>query len=489
MLRALKVDNKYLNESEFIKKISNFLYSDYYFLFLLAFTTIIWGLGQVIPGPIIVIGISIMLLFIAAVVVIQRDVLPVVPLIFFTMFCLASPTLPSYMWVVAIPAVVIVGAAIFHFIYYRIEEFKFGKMFFPLMLFAIALLISGIGSNLPAKYIGNFMGALLIAIAPLFVYSIMLNYQDKERHTLDYIARTIMYFGLEMVVHLVIYYIFKPANLLALSDVPFLGYGISNTVATYFLITFPMCFYLYVKKEGNISYLYLLAAAAQFVSIILTTSRGGTIFGILEFLITSIVTIFVVDKKKRKGYLIFALIMFILCGALFGIMYKKVIGFINHMFSDGMNDSGRFELYREALACFFEHPILGVGLGYIGKEPLVFNTIGIYMFHNTILQYIACSGIIGLASIAYLYFVRLEIVFEKWNIFSLFMMMAFIGFEGYSLLNTGTIQGYPTAIIIAVLYGAHELDTNQQESKVFVELRNKLKEIKTKGFKYEKKYN
>ena len=78
--------NKYLIENETIKKISNFLYSDYYFLFLLMLTTVIWGLGQVTPGPVIVIGISIMLLLIAFVVVIQRDILPVVPLIFFTMF-------------------------------------------------------------------------------------------------------------------------------------------------------------------------------------------------------------------------------------------------------------------------------------------------------------------------------------------------------------------------------------------------------------------
>ena len=67
--------------------------------------------------------------------------------------------------------------------------------------------------------------------------------------------------------------------------------------------------------------------------------------------------------------------------------------------------------------------------------------------------------------------------------------MAFIGFEGYSLLNTGTIQGYPTSVMLLVIIAAQELDTNQQESKIFVALRNKLKEIKAKGFKYEKKYN
>ena len=468
------ISNKYLIENETIKKISNFLYSDYYFLFLLMLTTVIWGLGQVTPGPVIVIGISIMLLLIAFVVVIQRDILPVVPLIFFTMFCLASPKLPSYMWVVAISAVVIVGAALFHFIYYRIEEFKFGKLFFPNILFAITILLGGIGSKLPAKYSANLMGIVLIVIAPLFVYSIVLNDSDKVQPLLEYIAKTVMYFGLTMVLHLAIYYIFKPESLLALSNVPHLGYGISNTVATYFLITFPICFYLYTKKTGKTAYLYLGAAVVQFASIILTTSRGATIFGIIEFIVTVVVTIFAVDKKKRKEYLIFTLIMLVACGLLFGVLYKKIVGFIHYMFSDGMNDSGRFELYREALACFFEYPIFGVGLGYLGKDTIVFNTLGIYMFHNTILQYIACLGILGLLAFAYLYFARLEILFEKWNTYSLYIMMAFIGFEGYSLLNTGTVQGYPTAILLVLLYGAHEMDTKQVESKMYRILINKL---------------
>ncbi len=472
----LCASNNYIINKDIVKKISNFLYSDYYFLVLLALTTIVWGLGQVIPGPAIAIGISVMLLLIATVVVIQRDVLPVVPLIFFTMFCLASPNLPSYIWVVAIPAVIIVVAALFHFVYYKIEKFEFGKLFFPMVLFGIAILLGGIGSRLPANYKGNLMGALLIVIAPLFVYSIVLNYSNKDKPVIEYIAKTVMYFGLAMVVHLAVYYIFKPESLVILASVPHLGYGISNTIATYFLITFPMCFYLYTKKDGKIAYGYLVLAAIQVISIFLTTSRGATIFGIFEFIITIIVTFFTVDKRKRKEYIIITLILVLLCGLLFGALYKKIIGFIHYMFSDGMNDSGRFELYREALACFFEYPVFGVGLGYSGRMAAVFNSIGIYMFHNTILQYIACLGLVGLAAFAYLYFARLEIIFEEWNTYSLYIMMAFIGFEGYSLLNTGTVQGYPTAILIAILYEAHEIDTKQHESKAFVVVRTRMRE-------------
>ena len=141
-----------------------------------------------------------------------------------------------------------------------------------------------------------------------------------------------------------------------------------------------------------------------------------------------------------------------------------------------MNDSGRFELYREALACFFEYPIFGVGLGYIGKRAIgAFNTLGIYMFHNTVLQYVASLGIVGLTAYAYYYFAKIEILFERWNIYSLYIIMALIGFEGYSLLNTGTVQGYPTSIILVMLIMCQEMDTQQPESKVYNKLRQTIR--------------
>ena len=473
MLCAL--DRNYIIENDIIKKISKFFYSDYYFIALFVVTTLFWGIGQMIPGIAIVVGISTMLFEIAAIVVIQRDVLPIVPLIFFTMFCLSSPSVPSYMWIVTIPAILVVGAALFHFFYYRIEEFKFGKLFFPMGLFFIAILLGGIGAKLPASKTGTLMGALLIVIGPLFVYLIMLNYGGKNIEMRRYIAKTMMYFGFTMVVHLISFYVFKPVGLVAIEGVPHLGYGISNTIATYFLITFPMCFYLYVTTGDKKSYVYLLVGLLQFISIILTTSRGATIFGVVEFFVTAIVTIFVLDKKKRKGYLLFTAIVLAVGAVMFVLLYNKVIGFIKYMFSDGMNDSGRFELYREALACITEYPVFGAGLGYIGKWDKVFNSIGIYMFHNTILQYLACLGIVGLIAYAYIYFVRLEILFEHWDTYSLYILMIFIGFEGYSLLNTGTIQGYPTAIILAVLYVAHEIETKQKEPRIYGDILKKLK--------------
>ena len=167
------------------------------------------------------------------------------------MFGLSSPSLPSYIWVVAIPGVIVAFAAAFHIYYYKLEEFKFGKLFFPMVLFFITMLLGGIGSRFPQNTKGILMGALIIGIVPLFVYSITMNYRDDEKSIREYIAKTALYFGLAMVIHLAIYYIFKPESLRALANVPHLGYGISNTIATYFLITGPMGFYLYANTNSK----------------------------------------------------------------------------------------------------------------------------------------------------------------------------------------------------------------------------------------------
>ena len=485
MLRALNINNKYIVDSDLIKKISNFLYSDYYFLTIISFVVLMWGLGLIAPNPCLVIGISVILIAITFILIIQRDILPIIPLIFMVMCTITTTKMPSYIWIDGVLGGFIALAVIFHVVYYGLEEFKFGKMFFPMFLFLIASLLGGVGSKLPQSVRGNLLGTLLLALAPIFIYLMAVNYIDREKEVAKYIAKSAVAFGVCLVLELGMYYLFKPESLYNVYGVPHLGFGISNTIATYFLITIPMCFYMYVKEDSRIKgYIYLLFGIAQFVSIFLTTSRGGALFGTLEFVIMSIVTIVVVDKKKRIEYFIFAGVMLVLAGAMFGLLFDRIKAFLKMMFSDGMNDSGRFELYREAIACFFERPIFGVGLGYQGKMTKLINTVGVYMFHNTILQYVACLGLVGLCAYAYLYFARLEILFETTNKYSLFMLMMFIGFEGYSLLNTGTVDGFPDGLIVMLLYAAQEIDTKQNESKIYSVLLNKLKR---NGSKLDKK--
>ena len=480
MFNAININNKYLFNAYSTSKISKFLYSDFYYLSVVLFFVVFWALGYT-QGPIFMfIGLACILLFIAAILILQKDVLPVIPPLFMAMCIICAPNMPSYMWAIAIFAGILALAVVFHLFYYRNAEYRVGKLFLPQILLIVVILLGGIGSRFETTQSGKLMAFVLIGMCPLFVSFMMMNYVDTERDILAYFAKIALYFGVLITIELALYYIIKLDYIKTnIYNVPHLGWGISNTVATFFLITFPFGFYLFVNEEKRIlSYIYLLLGVVEYLAIFPTTSRGALIFGSIEFLIVVVVTAFLAKGKKRKQYYIFAAIMIGLFAIAFGAFYQKLIKALKIIFNDGMQDSGRFQLYREALACFFEYPIFGVGFGYAGSWKQLIDTMGIYQFHDTILQMLACIGIIGLLAYLYYYYVKLEIIFEKPTNYSLYLLIAYIGYEGYSLINTGTIQGFPTITFVVALTVAQEIATKQNEPLIYGQLINRLKNIK-----------
>ena len=107
--------------------------------------------------------------------------------------------------------------------------------------------------------------------------------------------------------------------------------------------------------------------------------------------------------------------------------------------------------------------MFGAGLGYVGDWKAIIDQKGLYQIHNTILQILACTGIIGAIAYLFYYAERIKMLFDKWDAFNLFVFLASFGFEGYSMLNTGTIQAFPFLAIIMVLTIAVEKNTKLTE--------------------------
>ena len=476
------IDNKYIASNIAVQKISNFLYSDFYFLSVVLFIALFWGLGQVVPNGIMsIIGICILLLVISGILILQRDVLPALPLLFMATCIVSVSSLPSGIWVIGIFIGMALLSIAFHLVYYRIVEFKFGKLFFPLVLFGVAILIGGLGSRFETTATGKFAAFALLAMLPLLISLMLLNYADRDISVAEYTAKVAIYFALLIIIELAMYYIINWSYIKEnVYNVPHLGWAVSNSVAAILLMTFPMGFYLYTKTSGIKSFIYLFMGIFGYFTIFPTTSRGALLFGSLEFVCTVIATIFVVKDKKRKEYLICCAILFVLGIGMFAIFFNKIIRGINIIFNDGFRDSGRFEIYREAMARFFEYPILGVGFGYKGVDSVLFDATGIYQFHDTLLQMAACLGLVGFVVYCYYYFAKVEIIFENKHPFGLFLIMVYIGYEGYSLINVGTIKGFPDCTWIVALTVILEIETRQQESCIYRKLINKFKN--RKGF-------
>lgn len=74
----------------------------------------------------------------------------------------------------------------------------------------------------------------------------------------------------------------------------------------------------------------------------------------------------------------------------------KISGIAESLIRRGTGLSGRDMLYEEGVELFKQHPIFGVGIGYIGTGPCPITTMQIYLYHSTAIQIIASTGAIGL---------------------------------------------------------------------------------------------
>lgn len=209
-----------------------------------------------------------------------------------------------------------------------------------------------------------------------------------------------------------------------------------------------MCLYLATRYKHT-GWIYILIGIAQYACLIMTFSRGGILFGAIGGVVGLILLIVKAPSKKRMLITIGVIVLAI---AVFAVIFRdKISDMLESLMSRGTGLSGRDKLYEEAWELFLEHPILGVGMGYVGTGPSSLTTMQMYLFHSTFYQVVACMGIVGLACYLYYYGARLFILFRGIkHKFNLFILVAWIGFEGYSMVDTGTMVPFPNMMLVIV---------------------------------------
>lgn len=434
------IKNVYKKYQDFVGK---FVYTDFYLALVCIFTYIGWATKCAPLG--ITIAVAIACIALLAI----DDILPLTVNLFSAALLVYSFNFDdyTYMWPLAIP----LGLC---FLFFLIKngrhEFNFGKMFFPLMAIAYAMLIGGAGTLIKQDFLRALPDFVILGIGVPVVYMLFNHYlkRDSKRDIPLYFAKSLMYIGLVISFELI--------TVIAQSGEPVhnwhnviwdVGWGNRNPIATYLIFT--SCMTMYLSTRFRQGWIYLALGIFQYACIVLTFSRGGIIFGTISGAIALALTFIKAPNKKLH----FFYIMLVLVGML--IIYLALMKDINAMFGSlidrGMGSSGRIGLYKEAWALFKAHPFLGVGKGYMGSNVKP-SAIGIYFFHSTFFQIIACMGLVGVVAYVYFYAVRLKILFKNIkNSFNLFCLALFVGFEGYSMMDTGTFIAYPCMALVIVI--------------------------------------
>lgn len=423
------------------------------------------ALSYVTGGELVVWGIFVFLSALAMVVV--PDLMPVVPPTLTAVFCLSvrhAPMRPTYspylftgtgLAVVVSLSVVVVLAFAAHLVIWgvRLPENTERPALLPFLLpLAAALLLNGVGQ---AGYsIKNLVFGAITAFCWCGLYLVYDLQLPRGRETKEYMFDCCFAIAWLLLFEFVYAYIANGVVENGVADAAkiVMGWGIHNGIGIMFALLIPLM--LRMASERRRATLYYTTATLLLVGIVLTTSRGSLLVGTGAFLAGSLLLCYR-GNHRRVNRICFAVVA---CAALIVLLFcrEPLLHFLPRFRTDGMNDNGRFDLWREGWHLFLGAPIFGAGFAAISFESWAGNLFPGYL-HNTIFELLGAGG--ACAVVAYLaYRVQSVMLFVRKPTFDrTFMGLSIAVLLGGSLLDNHVFNIYPM-FFYAVLLVLSEAD-------------------------------
>ncbi|MDR2646613.1 MAG: O-antigen ligase family protein [Oscillospiraceae bacterium] len=349
-----------------------------------------------------------------------------------------------YWWVIIFPF----GALLYHLVKFR-KPIQRGKAFWGIFAASVAVTIGGLGTITAKEY---FAGGALFHVAALgfgmlLAYVILYTYIEapKGQNMITFFSNMMFTLGLFaafMVAHH--YLVFLPA---VLEKREILAFQWRNNVSSILMLCLPFPFFLALKNPWK-----LLAGLAIFAAMLLTGSRGALLFGTIEF-VMCIIYLLWADKKRRIAYAIIVVIAIGVLALLFRdlilLIKPTIIRLITLLFST--ETEARVALYARAIEDFKNHPIFGVGLGYMGNRDVhPSKDFALCWYHNAPLQVLASLGLVGVAAYLLQMIARVRIFLKTRSAFHGALFIAFLGIEMMSLVNPGVFAPLPYLLLVTI---------------------------------------
>lgn len=354
----------------------------------------------------------------------------------------------------AIYAPVVVVALISHFVMYH-KPYYFGESMYGICAVSIAVLLGGIGNFGFLDYVYGGYYVLGLGIGMVVAYYFMKS-QFSARREYDIRKRFAVIMTLMGTLCVAIILVGWGRKSFGFTHAeqgrtPFSP----NNLAT--MLMFAMPFPLYLTKKSD---WWAIFTAMFFGAIWITTSRGGMIFGSVEFIVCCTYWIYITKRKaQRILYCVFIVLTLILS------LGSAVIDIIRDRFVDeSMVGSSRWVMIFEALDRFKASPLFGSGildntLNYSATKKQ--GTMSWY--HMMIPQIIGSMGLIGVAMYGYQIFARFKIIFTKTSSWSLVLGLSYLGILMMSQVNPGEFCPLPFELLTVLLFilQEHRLDGEQ----------------------------
>ena len=241
------------------------------------------------------------------------------------------------------------------------------------------------------------------------------------------------------------------------------GWGIYNNVAGAMIMCMPAPFYYAATKKNG--WAFLLLGNLFFAALLFIQSRGGMVFGTVLYGLCVIVTIW--KASKKKALILTELGLLLIVGVVALIFRDKIADMFMSVIDVGMNDSGRFEIYKDGLTQFLDFPIFGNGFYACQNFRWGDNTIGKFLparYHNTYVQLLASGGMVAFTAYFFHRAQTLWMLFKKRSVEKYFIALCVLGLLLTSLLDCHFFNFGPGLTYSALLLFL-EMDHLREEPK------------------------
>ncbi len=399
-------------------------------------------------------SLTIISLFASFIFVCYKDNSPIIPLLFMVVMAFNDYDIMNKFtsYIPLLPAIITFLA---RFFIYPIKLRKPGKLFFPLIAVTLAFALAGITRS---DY--NFLGgiAFTIALGPtlLLIYLFFSNYIKPPKNFCikKYLCYNLVITGLAMIVQIVINYIifgYKAE----------LGWANINAIAAFLCLSVPSCYYLIIKAKNILPWYILLMALYSGVFL----SGSDATLGFVIFY-SPLLILFAYRNINRKNRKLFIYLFLFTSTAMLtsAIVLILVTGGVEpalKLLQISFSDSGRNILYETAILLFKENPLFGFGHNFDDGYFSTTSPLRLYNFHSTLLHVLATMGIFGIFVYLYYFINRFKILLKKHTPFNIIMIITFVLFESYGMLDTCEFNAIPLMSALTVLITIVELSNKK----------------------------
>ena len=265
---------------------------------------------------------------------------------------------------------------------------------------------------------------LIVFLSLSGVYFLLLYLIDWKKVPKDYYAWLITVYGLAVAFE-VFFIVLKiksgHTEYISWYNQMYTGWGMRNNIAGQIVLCIAGPIYL-AYKSIKLSWLYLLFSVIMLAGILLTNSRGGTVFASL-ILIASLVYFLIKSNKIQRFELLgVTCAVLIFAAVIFVVKKEEIVELLSRFFSKkpdisdiGDFTSGRNATWQHGLDHFKESSLFGVGF-YQCTDYRFENFSTSFVparYHNIYVQLLASMGVMGFAAYLYHRYQTIMITFKK----------------------------------------------------------------------------